>query len=225
MAKRISTSMDMRMLRRSEAPLARWGGQQRRREDGPLEDATQNDSLDDITPRAKSNNQRKDTNQQKETQPGTEVSPLQERPKAPLRRTRKLSRPASTTLDRLASATFLPRKRVSLPQIPRLAISSTNIPLDAKQISPGCLLPRSKGVMMGPDGPRQPIPESAPQNIRRPAATDTLKLQSYMHDTSEQGLGGENYDRQVAYGEFRSSSRSSTMSKRSGKWSWSGWFS
>ncbi|EPE08681.1 hypothetical protein F503_04268 [Ophiostoma piceae UAMH 11346] len=212
MAKRISASMDIRMLRRSEPPLARWGGQQPRREDGTPEDTIQDDSLDEITPRAKSQNQRKDKNQQKEPQAGTEVSPLQERPKVPLRRMRKLSRPASSTLDRLASATFLPRKRVSLPQIPRLALSSTNIPLDTKQMSPGCLLPRSKGVRMGPDGPRQPIPETAPQNIRRPAAMDALKLQNYMHETSQQSIGGENYGGQAAYGEFRSSSRSSTMS-------------
>lgn len=224
MIKRISTSMEIRALRRNSTQVAEWSGQQQN------ENATQDGSLDEITPRANVKLQRKETDKQREQreqgeQKGHNTSPLQERPKVPLRRMRKLSRPASTTLDRLASATFLPRKRVSLPQIPRLAYSSTDLPRDAQQLSPGCLLPRSKGTKMGLDGPIQMIPESAPRKIRRPTATDTSKIPNYFNESSQQSLSDENYDMRAAFGDFRSTSQSSTMSKRSGKWSWSGWFS
>ncbi|CAK7240991.1 MAG: hypothetical protein STHCBS139747_002448 [Sporothrix thermara] len=55
---------------------------------------------------------------------------------------------------------------------------------------------------------------------------DTTNLHNLAHSASEQSLKSENCDEtMVAYSGFRSSSRSSTVSKRSGKWSWPGWFS
>ncbi|KIH90104.1 hypothetical protein SPBR_00198 [Sporothrix brasiliensis 5110] len=110
--------------------------------------------------------------------------------------------------------------------VPRLSVSSANIPTDSDPPSPGCLLPRSKISRLASGGPRQAIPDAAPRNIRRLVGMDTTNLQNVPLVPSEQSLKSENCgDRMQDYSGIRSSSRSSTVSKRSGKWPWPGWFS
>ncbi len=178
-------------------------------------------SLDETTPRAAvagPQQQMKENDQHKVE--GSPEKACVDQPETPARKSRK-GNVTSRQPSRQAS-------RQKSTQVPRLSMSSANIPVDIDTPSPGCILPRSKTAKTadGPYWPRQPIPKVAPRNIKRPTGATTANMQNLAHGASDQILKSENCDeRLAAYAGHRSSSRSSNISKRSGRWSWSGWFS
>lgn len=242
MAKRIATSIEMRMLRRADKTFRTWDAAARHAnkqsenlrpstpENGTL-DGTQDSALDEVTPRADSHSQqlpsKKNERQDKGKHSERNVSFGQgQQPTIPARLPKKESRQTSCNVMHRSASTSAPQKRLSHSQVPRLSSSSANIPTDSDPPSPGCLLPLSKNTRLASGGPRQAIPDTAPRNIRRPMGMDTMNLQNMPLGASEQSLKSENCDDRMAdYGRFHSSSRSSTISKRSGKWPWPGWFS
>lgn len=237
MAKRISTSIEMRMLRRADKTFRTWDAaarhayeQTQKRRPGTPENGTLDGSLDEVTPRAASqsqqHNKKSERHDDKERPEKATALGQEQQPKIPVRMPKKEHRHASCNEIQRSASTSASQTRVSLSQFPRLSLSSANIPTDSDPPSPGCLLPRSKNMRLASGGPRQSIPDAAPRNIRRPVGLDTSNLQNLPLGASEQSLKSENCDNRMAdYSSFRSSSRSSTISKRSGKWPWPGWFS
>jgi hypothetical protein len=237
MAKRIATSIEMRMLRRADKTFRTWDAAARHADEqsqhlrpGTPENGTLDGSLDEVTPRAASQSrqhkQKSDRLDDGKRPKKTASFDQDQQPKIPARMPKKEDRHTLCNAAQRPASTSVSQKRVSLSQVPRLSLSSANIPTDSDPPSPGCLLPWSKNTRLASGGPRQAIPDAAPRNIRRPVGMDTTNLQNLSLGASEQNLKSENYDHQmVDYGGIRSSSRSSTMSKRSGKWPWPGWFS
>lgn len=236
MARRIAISNDMRTLRHAgktsetwdtAVPLAKelsneW------QPGTPGKDAT-DEKMDDLTPRAASQSKQLSL----KSGDGTrrifldKSSPAEREDllRIPVRKSKKNHRNESYSVEQLFSTSAAAQMKTPITHPTNLSMSSANIPVEADSPSPGCLLPRKSGRIVY-SGPRQGIPGTAPRNIRRPKGADTANLRDLPHGASEQSLQDENCDGRVAaYSGLRSSSRSSTISKKSGKWSWPGWFS
>ncbi|KJR82242.1 uncharacterized protein SPSK_03051 [Sporothrix schenckii 1099-18] len=242
MAKRIATSIEVRMLRRTDKTFRTWDTAARhtnQQSQSPSqtwrpstpENGTQDGSLDEVTPRAVSHSHqpsnKKSDRQEGGKRPARNTSLGQsQQPIIPVRMPKKDYQHTSDNAAQRSASSSISQKRVSLSQVPRLSVSSANIPTDSDPPSPGCLLPRSKNSRLASGGPRQVIPDAAPRNIRRLVGMDTTHLQNVPLMPPDQSLKSENCgDRMQDHSGIRSSSRSSTISKRSGKWPWPGWFS
>lgn len=204
MAQRMAATSAMRMVRKSANPMRPWDSLDQHvvaeREKTP-ERADSGDQ-EEVTPRAAASQQRK-------------AGPKEDSPPS------RAPTPAGKIWRQIRRVSSSGMRSVSRQH----AQASQGEHGEGDSPPPGCFLPRAKNAREPPEGLRQAIPETAPRAIRRPVGTDTTNLQSLNHRTSDLSLGSENIrERQPTYSGMRSSSRSSSMSKKSGKWSWTGWF-